>query len=495
MVIFDLYFQAAIIKAEEVHKMINNSLVMISNAEPYAHKYENNQIVQEKQAGGLTTGLDPLMQNLDNSIWIAWARGEADFKVTDKNNSIKVPDENGYKLKRINLDKTEEDGFYYGFSNQTLWPICHNFITKANFSPINWQIYKNVNKKYAKAALAEMNGDEMIWVQDYQLSLVPKYIKEKNPNAKIAHFWHIPWPPAEIFNIIPWRREILESLLSNDLIGFHTESQAINFLETAKKNGAKINYNKNSNVLGIVEFNNHKTQIAALPLGIDFAGLNKKSQSKEIIGRAKDLKKDYSASRLLVAVDRLDYTKGITQRLQAVDKFLEKFPEYKEEITLIQRIAPSRVDIPEYEDMEDEIDRTIGDINGRYQTADWQPIVYYKGSVPQDELLPYFLAADAALITPLIDGLNLVSKEYIAIKENGQLILSEFAGAANQLKGAILTNPYDIEATAKAIAKAINPNDKVKKARYQQMYKIVKNQDINWWRDKFLKTWNDIYEK
>ena len=284
-------------------------------------------------------------------------------------------------------------------------------------------------------------------------------------------------------------------MLSNDLIGFHTESQAINFLETAKKNGAKINYNKKSDILGIVEYNNHKTQIIALPLGIDFDGLNKKAQSKEIIGRAKDLKKDYSANRLLVAVDRLDYTKGITQRLQAIDRFLEKFPEYKEEITLIQRIAPSRVNIPEYEDMANEIDRTIGDINGRHQTADWQPIIYYKGSVPQNELLPYFLAADAALITPLIDGLNLVSKEYIAIRENGQLILSEFAGAANQLKGAILTNPYDIEATAKAIAKAINSKEKVKKARYQQMYNIVKEQDINWWRDKFLETWNGIYEK
>ncbi|MFN2364667.1 MAG: trehalose-6-phosphate synthase, partial [Halarsenatibacteraceae bacterium] len=291
--------------------MINKSLVMISNAEPYAHKYENDKIVQEKQPGGLTTGLDPLMQELDNSIWIAWARGEADFEVTDKNNSIKVPDEKGYKLKRISLDKTEEDGFYYGFSNQTLWPICHNFITKANFSPINWQIYKKVNKKYAKAALAEINGDEMIWVQDYQLSLVPKYIRKENPDAKIAHFWHIPWPPAEIFNTIPWQLEILEGLLANDLIGFHTESQAINFLETARKNGAEIERNDQSNIIGIVKYNNHKTQVIALPLGIDFAGLNKKAQSKEIRGRAKNLKKYYSANRLLVAVDRLDYTKGI----------------------------------------------------------------------------------------------------------------------------------------------------------------------------------------
>lgn len=474
--------------------MINNSLVMISNAEPYAHKYKDNNIVQEKQPGGLTTGLDPLMQNLDNCTWVAWARGEADFEVTDKNNSIKVPDENGYKLKRINLDKTEENGFYYGFSNQTLWPICHNFITKANFSPINWQIYKEVNKKYAKSALAEINGDEMIWVQDYQLSLVPKFIKEENPDAKIAHFWHIPWPPAEIFNTIPWRREILNGLLSNDLIGFHTESQAINFLETARKNGAKINYNSQADISGIVEYNDHKTRVIALPLGIDFARLHKKAQSKEIKGKAEDLKKYYSANRLLVAVDRLDYTKGITQRLEAIDRLLEKYPEYKEEITLIQRIAPSRVHIEEYEEMEDEIDRTIGDINGRYQTADWQPIVYYKGAVPQDELFPYFLAADAALITPLIDGLNLVSKEYIAVKENGQLILSEFAGAADQLEGAILTNPYDIDATAEAIAKAISSKEKVKKARYDQMSKIIKNKDINWWRDNFLKNWKDLYE-
>lgn len=475
--------------------MFNKSLIMISNAEPYAHKFENNKIIQEKQPGGLTTGLDPLMQELDKSIWIAWARGEADFEVTDKNNSIKVPDENGYKLKRIKLDKTEENGFYYGFSNQTLWPICHNFTTKAKFSPINWQIYKNVNKKYANAALAESSGDEMVWVQDYQLSLVPKYIREENPDAKIAHFWHIPWPPAEIFNTIPWRQEILEGLLSNDLIGFHTENQAVNFLETARKNGAEIEYNDHAHILGIIKYNNHKTQVIALPLGIDFDGLNKKAQSKEIKGKAEDLKKYYSANRLLVAIDRLDYTKGIIQRLKAIDKLLEKYPEYKGEITLIQRIAPSRLHINEYREMEDEIDRTIGDINGRYQTANWQPIVYYKGAVPQAELLPYFLAADAALITPLIDGLNLVSKEYIAVKENGQLILSEFAGVARQLEGAILTNPYDIDATAEAIAKAIGSKEKVKQARYEQIYKIVQNKDINWWRDKFLKIWNEIYEE
>ncbi|MFW5789751.1 MAG: alpha,alpha-trehalose-phosphate synthase (UDP-forming) [Bacillota bacterium] len=474
--------------------MISKSLIMISNAEPYAHKYQENNIIQEKQPGGLTTGLDPLMQELDNSIWIAWARGEADFEVTDKNNSVKVPDDNGYKLKRINLDKTEENGFYYGFSNQTLWPICHNFITKANFSPINWEIYKNVNKKYAKAALAEISGDELIWVQDYQLSLVPEYIKAERPEVKIAHFWHIPWPPAEIFNTIPWRREILDGLLSNDLIGFHTENQAVNFLETARKNGAEINYNNKSGILGTVEYNNHKTQVIALPLGIDFNRLNKKSQTKEIINRAKDLKKYYSASRLLVAVDRLDYTKGIIQRLKAIDRLLEKHSEYKEEITLIQRIAPSRVHINEYKEMENQIDRTIGDINGRYQTADWQPIVYYKGAVPQNELLPYYLAADAALITPLIDGLNLVSKEYIAVRENGQLILSEFAGAANQLEGAILTNPYDIDATAEAIYKAIGSKEKVRKARYEQMRKIVQEEDINWWRNNFLKIWNEIYE-
>ncbi|MGM0419791.1 MAG: alpha,alpha-trehalose-phosphate synthase (UDP-forming) [Bacillota bacterium] len=480
--------------------MSKNPIVMISNAEPYAHKYSDGKVIQEKQPGGLTTGLDPLMQESDDCLWVAWGRGEADFTVTDKNNSVMVPNEAGYKLKRIKLDENEQNGFYYGFSNQSLWPLCHNFITIAQFSPINWEMYKKVNKKYAHAALSEITGDEMIWVQDYQLSLVSGVIRDVNPEAKLAQFWHIPWPPAETFNNLPWRKEILHGLLANDIIGFHTDRHARNFIDSTRYNSANVKYekpreeNNDDHLIGIIEDNGHETRVIALPLGIDFQGLKEQAESLEIKQRAKNIKANHSATRLLVGVDRLDYTKGILERLKAIDKLLELHPEYIGEITLLQRIAPSRIHIEAYEEMEAEIDRAVGDINGRYQQEGWQPIVYFKGGVPQKELLPYFLAADAALITPLIDGLNLVSKEFLAINEGGQIILSEFAGAASQLDGAYLTNPYNIEETAMTIAQALGAGPVEKKERYEANAEIAQKQDIEWWRDHFFKEWEKCYE-
>ncbi len=468
-------------------------LVMISNDEPYAHKFKNKEsgeIFQEKQPGGLTTGLDPLMQERGN-LWLAWGREEADFEVVDANNSIMVPDQEGYQLKRLKLSKEEVDGFYYGFSNRTLWPICHNFITKANFSRKNWKSYRQVNEKYAESALAEIEGDEWIWVQDYQLCLVPGMIRERKPEAKLALFWHIPWPPYEIFNTIPWRQKLLDGLLANDLIGFHTESYVENFLKTAAQNGFKVD--KKEQIVKPQDPNSQPTKVISNPLGIDYDYFASAAQREELKKQAKQLRQDFNANHLIIGIDRLDYSKGILSRLEAIDRLFEKYPQYRGEVSLIQRICPSRTNIPEYKEMRRKIDRAIGDINGRHNVGGWEPIRYFKQALPQEKLIPYYLAADSALITPLVDGLNLVAKEYLACREKGQLILSEFAGVKEQLPGAEVVNPHNIDQVAEAIRQIIEMTEKEKKQRYSRMIKAVKNQDLDWWRDTFLKEWRNCY--
>lgn len=470
----------------------NSRLILISNGEPYQHKYDNGQIICEKLPGGLTTGLDPMMQE-EKGVWIAWGRGEADFKVVDNNNEIKVPDDNGYTLKRIQLNDREKNGFYYGFSNETLWPISHSFISKANFNLEHWQIYREVNEKYAEAAREEITDDDYIWIHDYHLTLTPRMIKNKNREAKIAFFWHIPWPSWEAFACIPWRNQILKGLLASDFIGFHTSELVTNFLNCARRIGAEIDWEHN-----IIKYDGHRTKAAAVPLGVDYKRFSNATDEIPEINlekQIKNIKDTYYAEYLIFGVDRLDYTKGIPQRLQAVDMFFKKYPQYRGKVTLVQRVSPSRSDVEEYQNMQENINRMIGDINGRYQKDEWEPIKYFLESVPQDELLAYYRAADIALITPLIDGMNLVAKEYVATSHNGgSIILSEFAGAAEELNEALLVNPYHTEEVAETIDRALQMPEPEKKRRFNKLKEKVKKHDINWWREKFLEEWFKLYD-
>ncbi|MFW6022877.1 MAG: alpha,alpha-trehalose-phosphate synthase (UDP-forming) [Halanaerobiaceae bacterium] len=466
----------------------NGKLVLISNGEPYVHEKTKEGLNCRKLPGGLTTGLDPLMKK-EKGLWIAWGRGDDDFEAVDESNKVKVPDENGYTLKRIKLTEEELDGFYYGFSNETMWPISHNFIDKANFEHDYWDIYKSVNEKYAEATLEDTNEDDLIWVHDYHLTLLPGLIREKRENAKISLFWHIPWPSWESFSTLPWKKEILEGVLASDFIGFHTPHLVNNFITCAHKLGAKVDRDK-----GIVTYKGHKTYATAIPLGVDFESLSSYKEKCDIEKNCRDIKQHYKAEKLIFGVDRLDYTKGILERLLAMERLFHKYPEHKGKVTLVQRIAPSRTQVEEYIKMREEINRKISEINGRFQKDYWVPIKYFHGSVPQEELLPYFNAADIGLITPLIDGMNLVSKEYLAVKENGLLILSEFAGAAATLKEALIVNPYNIEEVADTLDKAIKMSDNEVEARYKKLKNRIQKYDINWWRDVFLKKWLEIYE-
>ncbi|MFW5999578.1 MAG: alpha,alpha-trehalose-phosphate synthase (UDP-forming) [Halanaerobiaceae bacterium] len=468
---------------------LDGRLILVSNGEPYAHNYdENGKINCEKLPGGLTTGLDPLMQK-EKGVWIAWGRGEADFEVVDEKNRVKVPDEDGYTLKRIKLTPADQDGFYYGFSNEVMWPICHSFIAKANYNKDYWYTYLDVNKQYAEAVLSGYKEGDLIWVHDYQLTLVPGFIKKQAPGAKVSMFWHIPWPSWEAFRTLPWREELLNQMLKADFLAFHIPLFVKNFLNCAEKIGAKVNRENK-----IVEYNGEETAVTSIPLGIDYSGFHRVAKSLDMDTRAREIKNYYNAEKLIFGVDRLDYTKGILERLKAIDLLFEEYPRYLGKVTMVQRISPSRTQVEEYQEMREEINRTIAAINGKYQKDDWAPIKNFNRAVPQEELIPYYRAADIGLITPLIDGMNLVAKEYVAAQEDGVLILSEFAGASSVLDEALTVNPYHIEKVADTLHRALQMSEEERRRRMKYLKQKVHDYDINWWRDIFLKKWVELYD-
>jgi len=463
-------------------------LVLVSNGEPYKHVFKDDDIEIEKLAGGLTTGLDPMMQEIDG-LWIAWGRGEADFEVLDDENKVKVPDKDGYTLKRVELSKEEEDGFYYGFSNEVMWPISHTFISKANYDQSYWQSYKDVNKKYAESIEEELRDDDLLWIHDYHLALLPGMLKEKH-DPDMSIFWHIPWPSWEAFRTIPWRREILEGMLASDFIAFHTELFVYNFLDCAKKIGAEVDFAEKE-----VSYKDNTSEVMSIPLGIDIDTFEELAEDEDYLKASAAVKESYGCENLIFAVDRLDYTKGIEERLNGIERFFEKYPEYRGEATVVQRIAPSRTEVEEYQNMKERIERKIAEINGKFQKDEWVPVKYFYGSVPQKDLLPYYKAADVGLITALIDGMNLVAKEYAAVQDEGVLVLSEFAGAAEYMEQALKVNPYNTEALADTIYNSLEMDASEKRTRMKKTQQSLHEYDIHWWRDYFLKNWLGYYEK
>lgn len=455
--------------------------IIVANAEPYKHIFQSKEISQLKVPGGLTTGLDPLMLDSDN-LWIGWGRGDADFEVTDEDGKVKVPDEErGYTLKRIKLSKEEQDSFYYGFANNVLWPICHSFLRRAKIDEGYWECYKEINRRYAESVIQEMGERDRIWIHDYHLALVPKYIRDRRPDANIALFWHIPWPPWEIFGTLPWREDIVEGMVGADFIGFHTSWLCHNFYDSVMKLGGTVNVLEN-----VVKINDETATVKNIPFGIDCRAY---TPDREHIEGYRNLKEHYTGDKIVFSLDRLDYTKGIDKRLDAIEIFLRKYPEFEGEVTFIQRVTPSRGEVSEYRKKKKDIERKVSKINGLFQKKDWVPVRYFYQYLPQDDLIQYYLASDIALITPLIDGMNLVCKEYVCAREDGALILSQFAGAAEMLTEAIQVNPHDTEGVADAIYRALEMPEEERKDRFLKLKKKIQQMDIHWWRERFLDEW------
>ena len=459
-------------------KLGGDAFFVVSNREPFMHVMDQatRKIRLIRPASGVVTAIDPILRAL-GGMWIAQGSGDADKKFTNSKNKLGVPPgDERYILKRVWLTKKEESGYYYGFANEGLWPLCHITHTRPIFRDADWEMYKKVNQRFADAVLEELPAKKsFILIQDYHFTLLPEMIKKYRPDTTVALFWHIPWPNAESFAICPYKQEILDGMLGCDLIGFHVQNHCNNFLETVNRlTECRVDMEDFS-----VIRDNKETFIRSFPISIDTnVSLPKDSEVNEV-RRELELEDKIVA----VGVDRIDYTKGIAERVLAIDRFLEKNPEYKNKFVFIQLAAPSRTHILRYHELISELDNLVEKINWKYSEGIWRPIIYLKKHFSWEEIQVFYAIAEICIVSSLHDGMNLVAKEYIAAKTdlNGVLILSRFTGAAKELNDAIQINPYSIEEFADAIKEAIAmPQDKREK-RMQNMQKILNENNIYKW--------------
>ena len=464
-------------------RLEDGRLFVVSNREPYSHVRRGKSIAVNVPPSGLVTALEPVLRACGGT-WVAHGSGDADLETVDPHDRLLVPpDDPHYTLRRVWLSKEEEEGYYYGFANEGLWPLCHIAHTRPLFRANDWKYYQEVNRKFADALLEEMEdvSHPVVLVQDYHFALLPRMIKQRRPDARLAIFWHIPWPNPEAFGICPWQRELVDGLLGADLIGFHIQSHCTNFLQTVDRIvESRIDWDHSS-----VQRLEHRTTVHPFPISVDPmdapAELNRESAYEERSSLLKAL--SVQAALMGVGVDRLDYTKGILERFLAVERFLEKYPRYQGVFTFVQIGAPTRTHIKRYHDLQAEIEAEADRINWRFQAEQWKPIVLLNRQHSHKEIEPYYRAADLCLVTSLHDGMNLVAKEFVATRrdERGVLILSCFTGAARELVDALQVNPYDIDQTAEAIRAALEMSAQEKEQRMQRMRKVVREQNVYRW--------------
>jgi alpha,alpha-trehalose-phosphate synthase [UDP-forming]/trehalose-phosphatase len=459
----------------------NKTLIIVSNREPYVHRKVGASVKIEKPAGGLTSAMDEVLSTTGGT-WVAWGSGNADKDCVDDKNRISVPPiRPSYTLKRVWLSPEEINNYYHGYSNQVLWPLCHITLDRVYFKKKYWDDYKKVNSAFANAVFEEIKGHSVVWIHDYHLCLVPKILKDKNPELIISHFWHIPWPHYSVFRVCPQFREILEALLSNDLIGFQIPLFINNFLDCVKESieDAEVDYQNYT-----ITYNGHKTKLKSFPISVDYEKFDFLASAQKASNAIQALKERYALrGRLIgIGIDRLEYTKGLIKRLQAIDLFFERCPEYKGDFTFIQIAVPTRVKEP-YISYKLAVEGLIRKINKKYSLENWNPIIYRDTKAEHEDLVAYYKMADVAIISSIYDGMNLVAKEYVAsqIDNKGVLLLSEFAGAAEELGGAILVNPYDIEEFSNCIKMALELSLEEKTCRMKTLRRQVKEKDIYRW--------------
>ena len=476
-------------------KASQGSLVVVSNREPYMHVHKGKAVELLIPASGLVTALEPILRACDG-IWIASGSGDADRETVDEQDHLRVPpDKPDYTLRRVWLSKEVEHGHYYGFSNEGLWPLCHIAHTRPIFRAADWQRYQIANRQFADAVLQEIAGVEhpLVLVQDYHFALLPRMVKEARPDARVAIFWHIPWPNPEAFGICPWQRELVSGLLGADLIGFQIQAHCDNFLETVDAAlESQIEWERFA-----VKRGGHITFVHPFPISVDFReaqrGLDP-AESPYVLRSELLSKLGIKANFIGVGVDRVDYTKGLLERLRGIERFLEKWPAYREKFTFVQIGAPSRTEIKRYHDFLQELEAEAARINARWQTADWKPIALLTRHHSHEEILPYYRAADFCMVTSLHDGMNLVAKEFIASRddEGGALILSQFTGAARELRDAIIVNPYDAEQLAEAIRVALEMDTEERQTRMRLLRNNVMRHNVFAWAGSLITELSEI---
>lgn len=469
-------------------RMGDYKLIVASNRQPYVHSVEKGKVVCRRGSGGVVSALDPVMQAC-NGTWVAFGHGEADRRVTAGEGRIEVPPDNPrYTLRRVWLTKAEENGYYFGYSNEAIWPLCHMAFTRPVFRREDWEQYVRVNEKFASAVLEEAgDGKAFVWVQDYHLCLLPRLLKEAAPGRLIvAHFWHIPWPGYETFRICPQKKEILEGLLANDLLGFHIRHHRDNFIYVVDREiECKVDRERYAITRG-----GHSTLVRHYPISVDFEGVGELADSPEVAAYSDSLREEFGLGgvKVLLGLDRIDYTKGIPERLLAVDRLLEKHPELREKFVFLQMGQLSRIHIPRYKQLNDEINALVEGINWKHSTDLWKPIILVRRHLSQREVLAFYRLADICVVSSLHDGMNLVAKEFVSSRSDGSggLVLSRFAGVARELVDAMLVNPYDREQFSDAIHAALSaPEDEMRK-RMGKMREVVRQRNIYRWAGKII---------
>jgi trehalose 6-phosphate synthase len=512
--------------SEQIETLLpDNRLVLVSNREPYIHRWDRQALLQpvahdpaaadkarwdfgwvlrlasqvsqllkhgegirwSRAAGGVTSALDPIMRAC-HGTWVAWGSGNADRETVDGDDRVRVPPDNPqYTLRRIWLSEAQVRGFYYGFANSALWPLCHLHLERTVFKPLHWRHYQEVNEQFAEAAAVECQGQPAtVWIQDYQLALSSQLLRRHRPDLSIMQFWHIPWPPSELYRVCPWRRELLEGLLGNDLLGFHLDQHCKNFLACAEQVlGASVDVKA-----GVVEYEGHETWVRPFPISIDYdwwAGL---ARQRRVTRRMAQLRARPELAFPVVGlgVDRLDYTKGIVRRFEAIERFLEKYPEYQGRFCFVQIAVPSRTQIDEYRHVKEQVEMLVERINMRFGSETSKPIHYRYEHLEPPELVVYYRMADFAMVTSLQDGMNLVAKEFVAARddEHGVLVLSQFTGAARELPEALVVNPYDVDQCAAALQVALTMPAAEQQDRMRLMRGLIAEFNVYRWAGRML---------
>ncbi len=479
------------------NKLQEKPLYVVSNREPYMHVFneKDKSINVIIPASGVVTALEPVLLAC-NGTWIANGSGNADREAVDVQDHLRVPPARpSYTLRRVWLSDEEDKGYYEGFSNEGLWPLCHIAHTRPVFRPNDWLQYQKINRRFADAVLHEMAGTEspILLAQDYHFALLPRMVKEARPDARVAIFWHIPWPNPEVFGICPWQRELVDGLLGADLIGFHIQSHCNNFLETVDRAvEALTEWDRFA-----VNRQGHVTRVRPYPISVAFPENSRHVNQARSAGAERAAlcaEMGIEASLLGVGVDRVDYTKGILERFRGIERFLELNPAYQQRFTFAQIGAPSRTDIERYKNFLDEVGAEAERINARFQSSRWKPIVFLKKHHSHEEIARFYHAASFCMVTSLHDGMNLVAKEYAASRddERGVLILSTFAGAAHELSDALLVNPYDISQLADAIHRALEMPEQEQAARMRRMRQTVREHNVYRWAAHLLSDLTEI---
>ena len=490
-------------------------LVVVSNRQPYRHDYNDDGDVEvDRPVGGLSEALDEVLRR-DGGTWIAWGDGSADRDIVQNDRVAVPPSDPAYTLRRVWLTDQQVEDYYYGFSNQVLWPLCHGCVSKVHHERSFWDRYQSANRRFAEAAVEAASEGDVVWFQDYHLGLAPRLVRSTSPASRLVHFWHVPWPSPDVFDLCPHREDLLDGLLANDLLGFHRPSYDENFLACVESlEGATVDWNARR-----AHYRGRTTRVAAFPLGVpverirrDAAGGSQERphqrrpaphrQRGTAAGPGDDPQvddvwsllpgePDLSDVRVAIGVDRLDYTKGIVQRLEGLERLWEREPRWRGELTYVQIASESRSRIPAYSEVQREVSETVSRINERFGTDDWQPIVFTTATLPKAALCRCYRQSDVALVTPIKDGMNLVAQEYVAanLDDDGVLVLGRGAGVHDLLgEGALSVTPFDVDGIADAIHAALTMTPERRRERLRTTGRVVLEHDIQGWPDRVLRS-------